>query len=149
MTETATEHISQDTSFSSRAKRLAVFWARGTGIAIFVVTFVYTMADGLAGPLLVTGPNEVTLPNVLVFTIIGGTVGAALAYVIGRFTRSPRLVLLAVAVIALAGYSVAPFTAAESLETAIWLNIFHLVVAIPVIGTLVRYLPADWKSLEA
>lgn len=130
-------------------KKLAALWARATGIAIFVVAFVFTLSNGIAGPLVVTGAGEVTLGNVIGFTIFGGTVGAALAYVIGRFARRPRMTFVALTVIALAGYSVVPFSAAESVDTAIWLNIFHLVVAIPVIGTLGRYLPRNRASVEA
>ncbi len=98
---------------------------------------------------MVTGAGEVTLGNVIGFTILGGTVGAVLAYVIGRFGRRPRLTFLAVTLIALAGYAVVPFTAAESIETAVWLNIFHVVVAVPVIGMLTRYLPGTRASVEA
>ena len=58
------------------------------------------------------------------------------------------MTFLAVTVIALAGYAVVPFTAAESVQTAIWLNVFHVVVAIPVIGMLARYLPGSRTSTE-
>jgi membrane protein DedA with SNARE-associated domain len=97
----------------------------------------------------VASAGEVTLGNVIGFTVFGGTVGAATAYVIGRVARRPRLTFLTVALIALAGYAVVPFNAAESLETATWLNVFHVVVAIPAIGMLTRYLPKDRTSAEA
>lgn len=45
--------------------------------------------------------------------------------------------------IALAGYAVVPFTAAESVGTALWSNVFHVVVAVPVIVALTRYLPSE------
>jgi hypothetical protein len=36
---------------------------------------------------------------------------------------------------------VVPLAAAGSIGTAIWLNLFHLVVAVPVIG-----MPARWQA---
>lgn len=140
---------SQRTSSTSTNMRLTPLWARGTGIAILAVAFAYTVADGLAGPLFVTGTGEVTLANVLVFTVLGGTAGAMLAYLVRRFARRPRVTFISMTLVALAGYAVVPFTAAASLETAIWLNVFHLVVAIPVIGVLTRYLPKDRTSADA
>lgn len=109
----------------------------------------YLVATAVSGPLVVTDVGEITLDNVIGFTIFGGTVGAALAYVVGRFAWKPRMTFLAVTLIALSGYAVVPFTAAESTQTAIWLNIFHVVVAIPVIGMLARYLPRNRTSTEA
>ena len=61
----------------------------------------------------------------------------------------PRMTFLAVTLIALAGYAVVPFTAAESTQTAVWLNIFHVAVAVPVIGMFTRYLPGNRTSTEA
>lgn len=144
-----TERTLAAASSSPTVAKLAVLWARGTGIAVLAVAFAYTLAERTAGPLVVTGAGEVTLGNVIGFTIFGGTVGAALAYAVGRFARRPRMTFVAVTLIALAGYSVVPFTAAESVGTAIWLNILHLVVAIAVIGTLGRYLPRDRTSVAA
>jgi membrane protein DedA with SNARE-associated domain len=127
---------------------LAKLWAAGTGIAVLLAASAHLLAYEVSGPLVVTGGGEVTLNNVIGFTIIGGTVGAALAYAIGRLARRPRLTFLAVTLIALSGYAVVPFTAAESGQTAIWLNIFHVVVAIPVIAALTRYLPRDRTKAE-
>jgi hypothetical protein len=128
---------------------LAIRWAIGTGIGVVLVTAAYLLVTNIAGPLVVASAGEVTLGNVIGFTVFGGTVGAATAYVIGRVARRPRLTFLTVALIALAGYAVVPFNAAESLETATWLNVFHVVVAIPAIGMLTRYLPKDRTSAEA
>ena len=83
------------------------------------------------------------------YNVVYGSIGAALAYLAGRFARRPRLTFLAVTIIALAGYAVVPFTAAESTQTAIWLNVFHVLVAIPVIGILTRYLTEIRTSVEA
>jgi hypothetical protein len=128
---------------------LAKLWAAGTGIAIVAVASVYLLAHEVAGPLVVAGAGEVGVGDVISFTILGGTVGAVLTYVVGRFSRRPRMALLAVTLIALAGYAVVPFTAAETTTTAIWLNVFHVVVAIPVIGMLIRYVPKNRPQGEA
>lgn len=128
---------------------LIKFWAAGTGIAILLASAAYLIAGAVSGPLVVTEAGEVTLGNVVGFTFFGATIGAALAYVVGRFARRPRLTFLAVTIIALAGYAVVPFTAAESTLTAVWLNVFHVVVAVPVIGILTRYLPESRTSDEA
>lgn len=130
-------------------RSLAKLWAAGTSIAVLLVVAAYLAAAEVSGPLAVAGSGEVTLGNVIGFTIFGGTVGAVLAYVVGRFARRPGLTFLAVALIALAGYAVVPFTAAESFATAIWLNVFHLVVAIPVIGMLSRSLPGNRDLTQA
>lgn len=122
-------------------KPLAKLWAAGTGIAVLLVAGAYLLADAVGGPLVVEGMGAVTVDNVVGLTIFGGTVGATLAYVIGRFARRPQTTFLVVTAIAVAGYAVVPFTAAEAISTAIWLNVFHIVVAVPVIGTLMRYLP--------
>lgn len=130
-------------------RSLAKLWAAGTAIAIVAVALVYLLANEVAGPLVVTGAGEVTLSDVIGFTILGGTVGAVLTYVVGRFSHRPRMALLTVTLIALAGYAVVPFTAAETTTTAVWLNVFHVVVAIPVIGMLMRYLPKNPSQREA
>jgi hypothetical protein len=124
-------------------------WAAGTGIAAILVTVAFQIAKEVADPLVVSGTGEVTLGNTIGMTSIGSTIGAAVAYGIGRFTQRPRTVFVVVTLIALAGYAVVPFTAAESVGTALWLNVFHVVVAVPVIVALTRYLPPERVSAGA
>ena len=114
-----------------------------------LVTVAFQVAKQVSDPLVVSGTGEVTLGNAIGMTIIGATVGAAVAYGIGRFTQRPRRVFVAATLIALAGYAVVPFTAAESVGTALWLNVFHVVVAVPVIVALTRYLPSERVSAGA
>ena len=130
-------------------RSLVKLWAASTSIAILLACAAYLVANAGSGPLVVTEVGEIALSNVVGFTVLGGTVGATLAYLAGRFARRPRLTFLAVTIIALAGYAVVPFTAAESTQTAVWLNVFHVVVAIPVIGMLTRYLPESRTTTEA
>ncbi len=149
MTATDTRQATHVTKTRLSIPHLAKLWAAGTSTAVLLIATAYLVAQVLADPLVVAGTGEVTLGNVTGFTVLGATVGTALAYPIRRFARRPRPTFLAVTLIALAGYAVVPITAAESVQTAIWLNIFHLVVAIPVIGILSRSLPGDRTPTEA
>ena len=149
MTTADTRQADQVTETTLPLTRLAKLWATGTGIALLLVASAYLVAQALADPLVVAGAGEVTLDNVTGFTIVGATVGAALAAAIGRFSRRPRLTFLVATLIAVAGYAVVPIAAAESIGTAIWLNLFHLIVAVPVIGILARWLPRDRTSVQA
>ena len=149
MSPTATKPISAATPSNVTTRRLTTLWAKGTGIAILAVAIAFALADVLTGPIFVNGSTEVTLTNVMVFTVIGSTTGAIIAFATARLARRPRRAFHTVTLIALAGYAVVPFTATESLEAALWLNIFHVVVAIPVLWTLTGYLPKDRASAQA
>lgn len=148
MTTTDTRQIDQINTTSLSVARLARLWAAATATALLLVGATYLMAQQLGEPLIVNGAGEVTLGNVTGFTILGATIGAALAIALGRFSRRPRSTFLTATLIALAGYSVVPFTAAQSTGTALWLNLFHLVVAAPVIGMLARWLPEARTTAE-
>ena len=139
-----------DVSLMRRARpSLWRLWAAGTGVAAILVTGALQVVMQVADPLVVSGTGEVTLGNAIGMTIIGATVGAIVAYGIGRFTQRPRRVFVVVTLIALVGYAVVPFTAAESVGTALWLNVFHVVVAVPVIVAFTRYLPSERVSAGA
>lgn len=124
-------------------------WVAGTGLALIAVTAAFQVAQQAAGPLVVSGSDEVTIGTVLGMTIIGSVLGAAIASGVRRFAERPRAVFLMATFIALAGYAVVPFTASESVATAIWLNLFHVVVAVPVVAALARSLPSNRVSPEA
>lgn len=130
----------------SQGRQLVVSWAAGTGIAVVLVSLIFQVALGLSEALRVAGPDgtivDVTIGNTISMTVLGGSVGAALAYAIGRWTPRPRITFLAICVAALAGYAVVPFQAAETVSAAIWLNTFHVAVALPVVGFLARTLPS-------
>lgn len=149
MTAVDTRRAKDITKASVPVKRLAFLWAAATGVAVLLVAAAFLLAQEFANPLVVAGTGEITLANVTGFTVFGSTVGAAIAYFVRRFSRRPRPTFLTVTLIALAGYAVVPFTAAESVQTAVWLNIFHVVVAIPVVGLLSRSLPGDRTSVGA
>ena len=53
-----------------------------------------------------------------------------------------RITFVVICVVGLVLYGIVPFTAAEETATAVWLNLMHLAVALPIVGGLaVRYLP--------
>lgn len=149
MTAADTRRAEQVTKTSLPLTRLAKLWAAGTGVALLLVASAYLASRELADPLVVVDGGEVTLDIVTGSTILGATVGGVLAVAIRRLSRRPRLTFLAATLIALAGYTVVPLATAQSIGTAIWLSLFHLIAAIPVIGVLARWLPEDRKSVEA
>jgi hypothetical protein len=148
MTTTDAPQTNQITTARRPGARLGRVWAVATTTAVLLVTAAQLIAQAFADPLIVSGAGEVTRGNVIGFTVLGATIGAALAAGIGRFTRRPRSTFLAATLMALAGYAVVPFTAAESSSTALWLNLFHLIVAVPVIGMFARWLPSARTSVE-
>ncbi|NOX28487.1 MAG: hypothetical protein GXP35_00315 [Actinobacteria bacterium] len=115
-------------------------------VALVVVTVVFFVASAATDNLLVTppggdAPEEVVLGTALFAAAVGGVVGAVLAWATNRFGRRPRRVFVAVCVVGLVLYGIVPFTAAEQAATAVWLNVMHVAVAIPVVGGLAKYLP--------
>lgn len=114
--------------------------------ALVLVTGVYSLADAATDGLLVKAPGSdelqvVSLSVALVYTIVGTLVGLGLAMTINRFSPLPRATFIVVSVVAVILYGLLPFDAAEETSTAIWLNMMHLAVAIPVVGSLAAYLP--------
>ena len=122
----------------------------GIAVALAVVLVTYLVADAASGPLLVTQPGgdtpeEVMLGAALLLTGVGGAVGIGLALVANRLRR-PRTTLVAIVVVALVLYGIMPFIAAEETSTAVWLNVMHVLAAVPIVGLLARALPAERAS---
>lgn len=118
----------------------------GTVAAVVAVIVVFLIADAASGPLRVTPPGgdaveDLAIGQAIVATLVGGVVGTGLAALLRRFGRSATA-FLAVCVVGLALYAIAPFTAAEETATAIWLNVMHLAAAVPIVGLLVREFPS-------
>ena len=49
---------------------------------------------------------------------------------------------------ALVMYGTVPFTAAEETTTAVWLNVMHVLAALPIVGLLARQLPVARARTE-
>jgi hypothetical protein len=115
-----------------------------TLVALGAVAGAWLLATAVTGGLVVdlgAGPQKVGVLAVVGATLVGGGVGIGLAALTRRFSRRPRRAFLVVCVLALAGYAIVPFVAAESLSVAIWLNVLHLVVGVVVSGRLAQLLP--------
>ncbi len=122
----------------------------GTAIvaALVLVTIVFLAASAATDNLLVTPPGgdaaeELTLGIVLFTTVVGGLLGTALAWTMSRFAPRPRRTFVLVCGVGLVLYGIVPFTAAEETATGVWMNLMHLSVALPVVGGLATYLPAE------
>lgn len=118
--------------------------ALGTVVAVIGVATVHLLATALGDPLTVDpggAPQAVPLGAAVLFTVLGGAAGYGLA-LLARLTARPRAVFLAVTLVALALFAVPPFGATESVGTALWLNVMHLVAAAGILPPLARALPA-------
>ena len=128
-------------------RRLMATVAMALVAALVLVTIVYFIADAATDNLLVDRPGsdepqDVGLAVVLVNTVLGTVVGLGLAMTINRLAPAPRATFIVVSAIGLVFYGLLPFEAAEETSTAIWLNVMHIAVAIPVVGSFAAYLPA-------
>ncbi len=118
--------------------------AIGTALAAVGVAAVHLLATALGDPLTVNpagAPQAVPLGAAVLFTVLGGAAGYGIALLVRRAGR-PRAVFLAVTLVALALYAIAPFGAAENTSTALWLNLMHLVAAAAILPLLGRALPS-------
>lgn len=118
--------------------------AMGIVAAVVGVVVVYLIADAASGPLLTTQPGadsaqEVPLAGAIAFTVIGGLVGAGIAYLSARTSR-PVEIFVGICVVGLVLYGLLALTAAEETATGIWLNVMHIAAAIPIVGLLARWL---------
>lgn len=127
--------------------------AKAVGLALLAVMSTYLLARTFGSDLLVAGPGgssvEVTPGSIAGMTVFGGTVAVALTWAFGRWAPKPRAAFLTTTLVGLAAYAAVPFAAAESATTALWLNAFHLAVAMPVLTTLGRRLPKERTSGRA
>ena len=131
---------------SPRGRGLLKATGMSLAAGLVTVTIVFVVADAATDNLLVTPvggdvAEEIGLGVVLFMAVIGAVAGMGLAWIIGRFAPRPRATFLAVTLIGLVLFGIVPFTAAEETTTAVWLNLLHIAVAIPVIGGLAARLP--------
>lgn len=137
----------QPPATSVRQDRTSLLPLAATSIAsaLVAVSLGFFIAEMATGGLQISGSGSavaspVTWANVLGATSLGGATATAAAYLVGRFTREPRRNFLAICGLGVALYSVVPFIAAETVATAVWLDVLHLTVAVPLVGGLLRYL---------
>lgn len=118
----------------------------GTIVAIAGVIVTALVADAISGPLLVTspgaeGPEALALGAAIAGTVAGGIAGLILAAIIGRFfAAKASTVFIGICVAGLVAYGAFSFSAAEQFSTGLWLNVMHVVAAIPIVGLLLQQL---------
>lgn len=118
-----------------------------TAAALALVAVVFALANATTDGLVVQMPGtgdiqQVGYGDTIVPTVLGGVVGALLAWATGRFVARPRVTFLAVCIGGLILYGIVPFTAAEEVSTGVWLNAMHVAAALPIVGGHARRLPA-------
>ncbi len=122
--------------------------AIGIGIAIIGVGIAFFIADAISGPLLVTPPGgdevqEVNVGLAIFSTVFAGVIGIGIAAVCKQFLSNPAAAFLGICAVALIIYAILPFTASEEVSTGIWLNVMHIVAAVPIVGSLVNELRTE------
>ena len=122
-------------------KLLARNAALGTVMALVAVAITYLIADAISGPLIATGPDgelaEIPLGAAIFATVIGGIVGTVLALLVRKRAKAAT-VFQSICAVALVLYGIFAAVQADSASTAVWLNVLHIVAAIPIIGSLVN-----------
>lgn len=119
----------------------------GTVGALVAVAITFFIGDAVSGPLMVTPPGgdvaeEVLVGAALFSTVLGSVIGIGLAALCKRFVGKPIPVFLGICLVGLIVFAIFPFTAGENVATGVWLNVMHIVAAIPVVGMLVKALQA-------
>lgn len=126
-------------------------WLIGLVIAIVAALVVFFIAQAAGDDLLVQPPGQaeqsVEVPFVIAATVFGA-IGALLAALLIRLTPRPRITFVVVAVVALLLSFIQPFTAADT-ATALWLNLMHVAVAVPLIWFLANALPERRQARAA
>lgn len=120
--------------------KAGIFGTIAAGIAVAITFFI---ADAASGPLMATPPGgdlleEIPLVGALVGTITGGIVGTIVAALLNRFMSNAVPLFVGFCVVGLIAYGAFSFSATEELSAGIWLNIMHIVAAIPIVGGLVQ-----------
>ncbi len=115
-------------------------------VALVLAAITFFIADAISGPLTLepsgdAAAEEVTIGATVVAAIVGSLLGVGLA-LLSRLATRPQTVFLTICVVGLVGSGIMLFGQAEQASTAVWLNLMHLAVAVPVVGSLWRWLPA-------
>lgn len=123
----------------------------GTIAAVVAVVITFFIADAASGPMLVTAAGsdvaeEAPMVGAIMFTVLGGVIGLAIAALTKRFLGNPVPAFLGICLVGLIVFGIFPFTAAEETATAIWLNVMHVVAAIPIVGMLTQAMQSSDAS---
>lgn len=115
----------------------------GTLAALVAVVIALLIGDAVSGPLLVTSPGadapeELEIGAALMATVVGAFAGLGLAALCRRLLANGAAVFVGICVVGLIGYGIFSFSASEEVATGVWLNVMHIVAAIPIVGALSR-----------
>jgi hypothetical protein len=116
----------------------------GTLVALALVAALYAAARLLGDELLVEPPGQPAGGAPLVGALAGTVVGGVLAWIgalIASRTPRPRIVFVALAVVACLASFASPIGAAATTSAAVWLCAMHVAVLIGVVPSLARALP--------
>ena len=118
--------------------------AFGVFAAIVGVIVVWLIADAVSPTLRVDSWQEdnqkITIPNVAFTVLFESVVGTIVGWILFHF-RKPRTWWYVIVVVVLIFGALNAFNAANTNETAIWLNVMHLVAAGAIVPTIARMLP--------
>ena len=113
-------------------------------VAIVGVIVVWLIADAVSPTLRVDSWQEdnqkLSIPDVVTTMLFEGVVGAIVGWILFHF-RKPRTWWYVIAVVVLILGALNAFASANTNETAIWLNVMHLVAAGAIVPTIARMLP--------
>lgn len=118
----------------------------GTVGAVVAVAITFLIGDAISGPLLATSPGTdapeaVAIGAALAGTVVGGIAGIILAAISKQFLGAKAAaIFVGICVVGLVAYGAFSFTATEEISAGIWLNVMHIVAAIPIVGLLVQNL---------
>ena len=115
----------------------------GTIAGLVAVAITFFVADAASGPLLATQPGgdvleEIPIGGALFGVLFGGLFGTGLAAAMQRFMGNAVPAFVGFCIVGLIGYGAFSFSAADEISTGIWLNVMHIVAAVPIVGGLVR-----------
>lgn len=114
----------------------------GTIAAVIGVIVTVLIADAVSGPLMVTppgadAPEELPMAAAISGTVVGGIAGLILAALSARLLGANAAnAFVGICIVGLIGYGAYSFSATEQIATGVWLNVMHVVAAIPIVGLL-------------
>lgn len=121
----------------------------GTAAALVAVVITFFIADAVSGPLMANDPSgelaEVPFAGAIIGTVLGGVIGMAITFAV-RKRGNPVTVFGVICVVGLIAYGAYAVSAAGTTSTAVWLNVMHLVAAIPIVGSLVNWLQHEGSA---
>lgn len=120
--------------------------------AVVAVAIAFLIGDAVSGPLIATSPGadapeEIALGAALSATVVGGIAGLAMAVLAERLLPKPVPVFVGVCIVGLIAYGIFTFSASEGLAAGVWLNVTHIVAAIPIVGLLARAMQTSKAGL--